>query len=132
MFDLNFLFPTVILLTGIILYSLYVKYIVKYHPKYPPYSPTSLYFNLMMEDGYCRLQHFFKESLWCTKHAPQNGNISGCVYRLALPLPGGLFICCDYKLARLLLNGNDMIQESDKSFEIRVLNLFPDVFNILT
>jgi hypothetical protein len=86
----------------------------------------------MMDDGYTRLQHFFQQSIWCNEHAPQNGNIYGCIYRLALPLPGGLFICCDYKLARLLVNGNETIQESDKSFEIKSLNLFPDVYNILT
>ena len=103
--------------------------------RYPPYSPAKIWTNLR-RDGYQRVLHLYEQSLWITSHSSQSKGhfMTGCVYRLHLPLWYEMIVCCDYKLAKLLLHGNEEIgiQESEKTNLIQVLNIFPNVCNLLT
>lgn len=98
----------------------------------PPYTPTGFWKNLK-QDGYQRVIHLYQESLWITKHTSQDIT-TGCVFRLQIPWFGGIMICCDYKLARLLLQGNEekSIQESEKTSLSQNLNLYENINTLLT
>jgi hypothetical protein len=113
----------------IILYFLYKR--KTYNNKLPPLSPTSLFININ-KTGYERLNNFHAQSKWCET---QSQNIeSGTVFRMRMPFWNPFIVCCDYKLARLILSGSsdERIKEFEKSYQIQNLNLFPNVCSLLT
>jgi hypothetical protein len=111
---------------------IFVRYFQNIGKRYPPYTPAKIWTNLR-RDGYQRVLHLYEQSVWTNENMNQDLT-TGCVYRLRVPLWNGITVCCDYKLARLLLSGSDekSIPESEKTNLIQVLNIFPDVCSLLT
>jgi hypothetical protein len=116
----------------------------------PPVSSAGILKNILIK-GYQRTDHFYQQSLWCHEYIKktQKQEITsdiikktcqslenGCVYRLRMPFRGeyGLIVCCDYKLARILLAGSEekSIPESEKTDLLQTLNMFDGVCNLLT
>lgn len=129
-----FLLILLILLISIFLFYSYIS--LNYFSKnFPPLSPSNILTNLTSK-GYKRIEHFYNQSLWCNNFIKDKNKLKyGCVYNLLMPLRGGsLIICCDYKLGRLILSGNEekSIPECEKSSLMKKLNLFDDIYNLLT
>ncbi len=134
LFSLLFLYLSYSLLSSLFCFSLFPSHSSL---SLPPISPASILQNIVIK-GYDRTHHFYQQSLWCHQHVmntqknTQKNTLSsfsfsqsletGCVYRLRMPYPGGLIICCDYKLARILLGGNEekSIPESEKQIYCRL------------
>jgi hypothetical protein len=104
----------------------------KYGANLPPQAPSGAIFNTLV-GHYKRLQHFGNMSRWCSENTSQDCS-SGTVFRLSSINPGGTIVCCDYKLARLLLAGSadGSIPESEKSLVSRRLNLIDGVNSLLS
>jgi hypothetical protein len=100
--------------------------------KYPPLTKSSMWKNLSTS-GYQRVVHFYEQSIWTHENTPQDTS-TGATYRLRIPGIGSVVVCCDYKLARLLLSGSDekSIPESEKTILIKNLNIIENVDNLLT
>jgi hypothetical protein len=128
----DFSVPVLLLIVIAIGTVVFVIYSQSTNKKYPPYTPSKISANLR-QDGYQRVRHLYEQSLWTNENIKQDIS-TGCVYRLRVPLWYGLTICCDYKLAKLLLSGSDehSIPESEKTSLIQLLNLFDNVCSLLT
>jgi hypothetical protein len=87
----------------------------------------------MTTSGYQRVVHFYQQSLWAHENTSQDTR-TGSTYRLRIPGIGSVVVCCDYKLARLLLSGNDekSIVEAEKTILIQNLNIVENICNLLT
>jgi hypothetical protein len=104
----------------------------RYGASLPPLAPSGALFNTFV-GHYKRLQHFRNMSRWCAESTSQDTS-SGTVFRLSSLNPGGTIVCCDYKLARLLLAGSPdgSVPESEKSLVSRRLNLIDGVNSLLS
>jgi hypothetical protein len=107
----------------------------KYGGKLPPLSPASMW-KIMTGAGIDRLTHFHDMSKWCQKNHSSESS-SGTTFRISAPMFGigsNTIVCCDYKLARVVLSGNasDTIKECEKTSLIQSLNVFDNVCSLLT
>lgn len=118
-----------VLASSIALYIVFVRQ-DKRRKKLPPMAPTPWYDNIFIV-GYPSLVNRMKNSDWTFNNHSQN-TCSGTIYRESMPLPFPFIICCDYKLARILLVGNNERAEAEKSPGIRVLDIYPGIGSILT
>lgn len=98
----------------------------------PPCAPSSMW-HTFNQRGFDRITHIHSNSMWCEKNTNQKTDC-GTVFRFSFPMLQYLVICCDYKLARIVLAGSsdDTIKESEKTKRIEALNFFPDVCSLLT
>lgn len=103
--------------------------------KHPPLSPASMW-KIMTSSGIDRLNHFHAMSKWCqNKYMAES--TSGTTFLITTPffsIGSNVIVCCDYKLARIVLSGNsnDTIKECEKTVLIQSLNIFDNVCSLLT
>lgn len=57
---------------------------------------------------------------------------SGVVFRMEMPFDGSYFLCSDYKVARVILEGDSArsITEAEKSAIVQQFDLFPGRHNM--
>lgn len=100
--------------------------------KAPPLSPTSAWENIKRGQGYSNLVHNLNVSEWVRKNTNQVTKF-GTVFRQALPLPRLFVICCDYNLAKVLLEGGSGVEESEKLVNnLKALNLVDGINSMFT
>lgn len=103
--------------------------------KLPPMAPSNMLTNSQMMatyEGLAHSNHIRKLCRWCFTmgYATEKGS----VFRMSLPQICPTIVVSDYKLARIILAGDNKnnIREADKSVRMKALNLIDNVDNIIS
>ena len=105
------------------------------YDRLPPLAPSDIW-KIVVGSGIDRLSHFQELSEWCQNRF-QHKCENGATFIITTPYFGfgsNTIVCCDYKLARLILSGsaNGNIKESEKTTLTQNLNMFDNVCSLLT